>query len=59
MPEIIVTISPTGESEVEAQGFSGHGCEAATQTIRDRLGGEELSHELKQEWYDEHEHESN
>ena len=36
--EIHVIISPTGEITVEAQGFKGKGCEAATQAIEQALG---------------------
>lgn len=39
-PEIVVTINlNTGITQVEAQGFEGTGCEAATQAIEEALGG--------------------
>lgn len=35
---IHVKVSPDGEITVEAEGFRGKGCEAATQAIEDALG---------------------
>ena len=35
---IHVKISPTGEITVEAEGFKGNGCEAATKAIEEALG---------------------
>ncbi len=35
---IIVKVSPTGEITVEADGFQGKGCEAATKAIEEALG---------------------
>ena len=35
---ILVKVSPTGEITVEAEGFQGKGCEAATQAIEQALG---------------------
>lgn len=35
---IIVRVSPTGMITVEATGFKGKGCEAATKAIEDALG---------------------
>lgn len=35
---IIVRVSPFGETTVEAKGFQGSGCEAATQAIEAALG---------------------
>jgi len=35
---ILVKVSPTGEITVEAEGFKGNGCEAATKAIEDALG---------------------
>jgi hypothetical protein len=35
---ILVSVSPTGEISVEAEGFQGKGCEAATQAIEEALG---------------------
>ena len=36
--QIHVTVSATGEITVEASGFQGKGCEAATKAIEDALG---------------------
>jgi len=36
--QIRVKVSPTGEINVEAYGFKGSGCEAATKAIEDALG---------------------
>jgi len=35
---IHVRVSPTGEITVEAEGFKGNGCEAATKAIEEALG---------------------
>ena len=35
---IHVLVSPNGEITVEAEGFQGKGCEAATKAIEDALG---------------------
>ena len=35
---IHVRVSPTGDLTVEAEGFQGNGCEAATKAIEDALG---------------------
>ena len=35
---ILVKVSPFGEITVEAEGFQGKGCEAATKAIEDALG---------------------
>ncbi len=35
---ILVRVSPIGETTVEAEGFKGNGCEAATKAIEDALG---------------------
>ena len=35
---ILVRVSPTGDITVEADGFQGNGCEAATKAIEDALG---------------------
>lgn len=36
--KILVRVSPVGEISVEAEGFQGKGCEAATKAIEDALG---------------------
>ena len=36
--QIHVRVSSTGEITVEAHGFQGHGCEAATKAIEEALG---------------------
>ena len=36
--QIRVRVSPTGDVLVEAYGFKGSGCEAATKTIEEALG---------------------
>jgi hypothetical protein len=36
--QIHVKVSPSGEITVEAHGFQGKGCEAATQAIEEALG---------------------
>ena len=36
--KIHVRVSPSGEITVEADGFQGNGCEAATKAIEDALG---------------------
>lgn len=38
MKSIIVSVTPTGEVTVEADGFKGKGCEAATKAIQEALG---------------------
>ena len=35
---ILVKVSPVGEITVEAEGFQGKGCEAATKAIEEALG---------------------
>ena len=35
---ILVKVSPNGEITVEAEGFKGNGCEAATKAIEEALG---------------------
>lgn len=35
---ILVRISATGDTTVEAEGFKGNGCEAATKAIENALG---------------------
>lgn len=38
--KVTVTIDPLGNPVVEAHGFKGQGCEAATKAIEDALAGE-------------------
>lgn len=38
MKRILVRVSPQGETTVEAEGFQGRGCEAATKAIEEALG---------------------
>ncbi|MEO5715983.1 MAG: DUF2997 domain-containing protein [Luteolibacter sp.] len=35
---ILVRVTPAGEITVEAEGFKGNGCEAATKAIEEALG---------------------
>ena len=35
---ILIRVSPTGDIQVEAEGYQGKGCEAATQAIEQALG---------------------
>ena len=35
---ILVRVTPSGEITVEAEGFKGNGCEAATKAIEEALG---------------------
>jgi Protein of unknown function (DUF2997) len=49
--QIKIKIDPLGNSSVEAVGFNGAGCEAATKGIEDALaGGKGFSRVLKPEW---------
>ena len=36
--EIIITVKPEGEIEIEAVGFKGNACEKATKAIEDAIG---------------------
>lgn len=38
MPSIIITVTPTGETTVDAQGYHGHSCRDATLAIEKALG---------------------
>ena len=38
MPSVIITISPEGETTVEAQGYQGATCKDATRAIESALG---------------------
>ena len=48
--KVIVSISPTGKVQVEADGVIGSGCEALTQAMRDGLG-ETVEEQKKPEYY--------
>ena len=47
---VVVTISPTGKVQVEADGVVGSGCEALTQSMQDGLG-ETVESQKKPEYY--------
>lgn len=38
MKQLLITVTPTGEVSIEATGFKGKGCEAATRAIEAALG---------------------
>jgi hypothetical protein len=38
MKQIIVTVTPEGEVQIEAVGFKGNACESATKAIEQALG---------------------
>lgn len=49
--QIKVTVDAIGNSKVEALGFNGVGCEAATKSVEDALaGGKGMTRVLKPEW---------
>ena len=48
--QIRVKVSPLGEITVEAYGFKGNGCEAATKAIEEALGTK-VSSRRKSEWW--------
>ena len=52
MKQIKITISPMGNPKVEALGFVGASCDAATKPIEDMLAGKGGGHrEMKPEYY--------
>lgn len=52
--KIKVTISPLGQPTVEAIGFNGQGCTAATEGIEKALSGSGgVAREYKEEWSQE------
>lgn len=53
-PTITVKIDPLGRSTVEANNFTGTGCEAATQGIEKALAGGKanVSKVIKPEWHE-------
>jgi len=50
---IHVRISPAGELTVEALGFKGRGCEAATRAIEEALGKPALRRRKAESWQQE------
>ncbi|QTN31195.1 DUF2997 domain-containing protein [Akkermansiaceae bacterium] len=48
--KILVRVSPAGEISVEAEGFQGKGCEAATKAIEDALGKPQARTRKPQFW---------
>lgn len=44
-----VTISPNGETKIEAHGFTGGACKAATKPLEEALGAHEQDRVLKSE----------
>jgi hypothetical protein len=48
---IIVVVKPDGSVKVEAQGFTGTGCQAATRAIEEALGLKK-SDTMKPEYYE-------
>jgi hypothetical protein len=50
-PKILVTVDPLGKVTIEAQGFSGSSCEAATAGLEAALaGGSGMERTFKPEW---------
>ena len=47
---IHVRVSSIGEITVEAEGFQGKGCEAATQAIEEALGKPQTRHRKPEYW---------
>jgi len=45
--EIIITISPKGETKIEAKGFQGRNCLRATQPFEEALGGKVSERKMK------------
>lgn len=50
MKQIIITVSATGELEIEAVGFKGNACEKATAALEKALGAPK-SRKKKPEYY--------
>ena len=50
---IIVRVSSTGETTVEADGFHGNGCEAATKALETALGKPQARHRKPDYWRQE------
>jgi hypothetical protein len=48
--QVLVRISPLGDVKVEAEGFVGEGCVAATQAIEQSLGGNVKNRQFKPEY---------
>lgn len=53
MKQVKITISKTGAPTIEAQGYKGGECVAATAGLRGRLGGGEGDMELSPEYYEQ------
>jgi hypothetical protein len=51
MPEIIVDITPAGSVKIDANGFVGEGCAAATEKLELVLGGGQKKQDKKPEYY--------
>ena len=51
---ILVHVSPTGEVAVEAEGFRGSGCEAATRAIEEALGRPATRNRKAEYWRQSH-----
>lgn len=47
---IEITVQPNGDSRVEANGFTGNGCQAASRFLRNVLGTQ-VAEQLKSEFY--------
>ena len=48
--KIIVTIDPAGSPTIEAEGFVGNSCQAATKSIEDAFKGGDFDVEFKPEF---------
>jgi hypothetical protein len=55
---IHVRVSPFGEITVEADGFHGKGCEAATQAIEEALGKPATRHRKPDYWRQSNRHQN-
>jgi len=55
---IHVRVSPFGEITVEADGFQGKGCEAATQAIEEALGKPATRHRKPDYWRQSNRHQN-
>ena len=48
---IEVIVKPDGSVRIEAQGFEGSACEAATQHLQDAIRGAEITDERTSDYY--------